>query len=85
MMIGCGEHGERISAVVCGHMLRGEPAPAGFVENSSDPSDLQAWCSACEALFVREGEMTDVFREFNRMAIVCTACYAEAKERHSSP
>jgi len=83
MMIGCGEHGERISAVVCGHMLRGEPAPAGFVENSRDQNDLQAWCSACEELFQREGEMTETFRAFNRMSIVCIACYAEAKIRHS--
>lgn len=85
MTIRCGEHGERIAAVVCGHMLRGEQVSAGFVENSSDPSDLQAWCSACEKLFLREGEMTDAFREFNRMAVVCTACYSEAKARHSSP
>ncbi|OYU25293.1 MAG: hypothetical protein CFE41_22135 [Burkholderiales bacterium PBB2] len=84
-MIGCGEHGERVSAVVCGHMLRGELAPAGFVENSSDPNDLQAWCSACEELYLGEGEMTEAFRRFNRMSIVCVDCYAEAKVRHSSP
>jgi hypothetical protein len=40
---------------------------------------------ACEEFFIREGEMTEAFREFNRMAVVCTECYAEAKVRHSVP
>jgi hypothetical protein len=85
MIIGCEEHGERASAVVCRHMLRGASAPAGFVENSSDPNDLQAWCSACEELYLHEGEMTDAFRKFNGMSIVCVNCYAEAKALHSAP
>jgi hypothetical protein len=46
---------------------------AGFVENSSDPDDLQAWCAACEELFIREGEMTEAFRAFNDMKVVCDA------------
>ena len=85
MMIGCGEHGERISTVVCKHMLQGRPVPAGFVENSSDPNDLQAWCYLCEDKFQLEGDMTDAFREFNGMAIVCIVCYADAKARHTIP
>ena len=27
--------------------------------------------------------MTDAFREFNSMAIVCVVCYGEAKARHT--
>ncbi|RYG97614.1 MAG: hypothetical protein EON58_09330 [Alphaproteobacteria bacterium] len=83
MMIHCGPHGDRISAVVCKHLLQGQLAPAGFVENSSDPNDLQAWCYLCEDKFQLEADMTDAFREFNGMAIVCVVCYAEAKARHS--
>lgn len=64
-------------------MLEPEPAPAGFIENSSDPNDLQAWCHLCEGKFEQEGGMTDAFREFNGMAIVCVVCYGEAKTRHS--
>jgi hypothetical protein len=64
-------------------MLRSEPAPAGFIENNSDPNDLQAWCYLCEEKFEQEGGMTEAFREFNAMAIVCIACYREAKSRHS--
>lgn len=85
MMVNCGAHGERISAVVCKHMLNSQPAPAGFIENSSDPNDLQAWCYHCEDKFEKEGGMTAAFREFNGMAIVCVCCYNEAKVRHTIP
>ena len=72
-----------MSAVVCGHMIDRESAPVGFVENSDDPSDLQAWCEDCEAMFLKEGDMTEAFRAFNRMAVVCVDCYRELKDRHS--
>ena len=85
MLINCGTHGERVSAVVCKHLLASAAAPAGFVENSSDPHDLQAWCQRCEEKFEQEGDMTDVFKAFNSMVIVCVVCYAEAKSRHSTP
>jgi len=85
LMLNCGTHGERTSTVVCKHMLRNEPAPSGFIENSSDPDDLQAWCHLCEEKFEHEGGMTDVFKEFNGMESVCIDCYKEAKARHSFP
>jgi hypothetical protein len=85
LMLNCGTHGEQASAVVCKHMLRSEPAPAGFIENSSDPDDLQAWCYRCEEKFEQEGGMTDAFKAFNDMALVCTECYKEARARHSLP
>jgi hypothetical protein len=85
MMVNCGSHGERISAVVCEHLLKSETAPVGFVENSSDPLDLQAWCYKCEAKFDQEGGMTESFRQFNGMSIVCVVCYGEAKYRHAIP
>ena len=83
LMVDCGPHGERVSAVVCRHLIESGSSPAGFVENSSDPHDWQAWCHACEETFQREDGMTDAFREFNGMVIVCVVCYAEAKARHS--
>jgi hypothetical protein len=83
LMVDCGPHGKRVSAVVCRHLIGLSPSPAGFVKNSSSPHDLQAWCHASEETFQREGGMTDTFREFNSMVIVCVVCYAEAKARHS--
>jgi hypothetical protein len=85
LMLNCGTHGERASAVVCKHMLLNNPAPTGFIENCSDPDDLQAWCHQCEEKFDQEGGMTDVFRSFNDMALVCVDCYDDAKKRHSLP
>lgn len=84
LMLDCGIHGQRPATVVCRHMLGGTDRPsAGFVENSSDPNDLQAWCHACEAKYEQEGGMTDAFREFNRFALVCVVCYAAAKAHHA--
>lgn len=35
MTVSCGTHGERVSAVVCQHLMQAEIAPLGFVENSN--------------------------------------------------
>lgn len=83
LMVDCGPHGKRVGTAICRHLLLSAPAPAGFVQNSDDPNDLQAWCFACEEFFQSEGDMTAAFREFNGMTIVCAACYAEIKIRHS--
>jgi len=79
----CGTHGERVAAIVCRHMLNSKDKAVGFVENSSDPSDLQAWCDECEAFFVQEDALTEAFKAFNDSAVVCDFCYASLKERHS--
>lgn len=82
LIIKCGTHGERVAAVVCRHMLNSKDKAVGFVENSSDPNDLQAWCDECEAYFLQEGELTEAFEAFNDRAIVCDFCYALFKEKH---
>ena len=79
----CGTHGRGTPAVVCGHLLGDSDRVRGFVENSSDPTDLQAWCEDCEHMFVEEGEMTLAFRQFTDMQVVCTACYERARARHA--
>ena len=81
LLISCA-HGQRPSAVVCGHMLAARDEVVGFVENSSDPIDLQAWCGSCERLFMSEGDKTAKFVEFNQMTLVCDECYAGLKARH---
>jgi hypothetical protein len=43
--------------MICAHQLNSAD-PIGFVENSSDPDDLQAWCYACEYLYAQEGDWT---------------------------
>lgn len=83
LMVDCGDHGRRVAAVVCRHMLEREGPPRGVIENSDDPDDLQAWCYDCEEKFMEEDGMTDAFKAFNDMAIVCVQCYAEAVDRHT--
>jgi hypothetical protein len=83
LLINCEQHGEQVSAVICKHMRRTEPAPSGFIENSDDPNDLQAWCHQCEERFELQGGMTDEFKSFNDACLVCVPCYEEAKIRHT--
>lgn len=84
LTIDCETHGNCcISAVVCGHMIDSKVSAVGFIENNDDPNDLQAWCEDCEEMFLREDDKTEVFLEFNRMAIVCSNCYQVLKSKHS--
>jgi hypothetical protein len=82
LLISCA-HGERPSAVVCCHMIRAKDEIVGFVENRADPNDLQAWCGACEAMFLSEGDKTASFLAFNDMVLVCDICFSKLKARHS--
>lgn len=75
-------HGTGVACVVCRHLLTQDVPPLGFVENSADPHDLQAWCDACEELFLIEEGLTDKFRAFNDFALVCEVCYAQIRARH---
>lgn len=83
MRIKCGTHGSRIAAVVCQHMVASKDKAVGFVENSSEPDDLQAWCGECERFFEAEGSMTDQFKAFHGHVIVCDFCYGSLKAKHS--
>jgi uncharacterized protein YdhG (YjbR/CyaY superfamily) len=81
----CATHRERIAAVVCGHLVGEAETARGFVENSSEPEDLQAWCDACERMYLREDGRTEAFRAFHDMQVVCDLCYARIRERHAAP
>ncbi len=83
--IECTKHGKGTVAVLCRHLLEGMGEPLGFIETSRVAGDWQAWCNACEALFDKEGSLTDTFKAFHDMALVCEACYIEIKARHSCP
>ena len=84
LLISCA-HGSRPSAVVCSHLLKEQVRVLGFIQNSDDPADLQAWCADCEKLFLDEGEeITERFREFNDFALVCDVCYAGIKAKHTT-
>lgn len=72
--INCKVHGQSDSSVVCGHLINNTGFALGFIENSSIPSDFQGWCYACEFVFSQEQDMTDDFKAFNQMTMVCEQC-----------
>ncbi|MFH0933597.1 MAG: hypothetical protein V1879_00150 [Pseudomonadota bacterium] len=82
-MINCDCHGSSVAASVCVHLVKNNGAPVGFIENSSDPNDLQAWCYACEYLFLQEEDKTEKFTKFTQHSLVCSKCYEEIKAFHS--
>ena len=82
MDIDCKDHGKGVAAIVCVHLLNNKDAQLGFIENNDEPHDLQAWCYACEYLYQQEEDMTDKFRAFNGMSMVCTRCYSKIKRIH---
>ena len=81
----CSTHGRKVAASVCGHLVRNNGLALGFVENSSDPNDLQGWCFACEHLFLQEQDKTERFRSFCQHSVVCSACYEAIKSAHWVP
>ena len=84
LSVDCEKHGEGFAATVCCHLVKNNGAPPGFVENCSEPRDLQAWCYACEHMFLLEEDMTDRFRKFCDFSVVCEQCYASIKDHHES-
>jgi hypothetical protein len=83
LFIDCSSHQRQRAAVLCQHLASPTAASLGFVENSTDPDDLQAWCSACEALFSAEGGMTPAFQEHHGMCVVCVHCYESARRANA--
>lgn len=82
-IVHCDCHGSSVAASVCGHLANGSTFPLGFVENSSDPDDLQGWCYACEYVFLQEEDRTAHFRRFTNHSVVCSECYRQIKAFHS--
>ena len=70
------------ASVVCGHLVKNKNKPLGFIENSSEPDDLQGWCYACEYVYCQEEDRTEKFKSFSNSALVCSNCYARIKSIH---
>ena len=82
LKINCRVHGESDSSVVCGHLVNNTGNALGFIENSSILSDLQGWCYACEFVFSQEQDMTDAFKAFHQMTMICEQCYESIRQHH---
>ena len=81
-MVDCSIHGKSVPAIVCCHLVKNNGAPLGFIENNSDPDDLQGWCYACEHLFLQELDKTEKFNKFCDFVVVCSGCYNQIKSAH---
>lgn len=79
LMIDCERHGRLPMASVCGHLVRNQATPLGFIENSDAPMDKQGWCYACELVYLQEEDKTERFLAFNDHTVVCSTCYDEIK------
>ena len=82
LTIECKCHGKKYAASVCGHIVNNNNQALGFIENVSDPEDLQGWCYACEHVYLQENDRTEKFMSFFNPAIVCSDCYKEIKAKH---
>jgi len=82
--IDCACHGKSTASIVCGHLTKNNGQALGFIENTDDPEDLQAWCYACEYLYNLEQDLTEKFKEFNSFSVVCCQCYQGIKVKHST-
>ena len=82
ILVNCDCHGSQEACVVCAHILLAKDKSVGFIENGSQNEGLQAWCHECESLFQSEGSLTDAFRKFHDLRVVCVECYSLYRNRH---
>jgi hypothetical protein len=71
LKINCNVHGKSDSSVVCGYLVNNVGVALGFVENISITSNFQGCCYACEFVFSQEQDMTEKFKSFDQIAMVC--------------
>lgn len=81
-VVNCPNHGPQEPCVVCGHILLAKDRVVGFIENSTDNEGPQAWCDDCESFFQREGSISEAFRKFHDLRVVCVQCYDLYRSRH---
>jgi hypothetical protein len=82
--IKCREHSEGIATFICQH-LHINPEQLWFsnppIEEDPWPD---AWCSACEALFLEYGEWNEHSEKKREIVAICHHCYAALRSREIS-
>lgn len=73
--IACAEDGEGYEAFVCKHLFE-NPAQQWYSrEPSSENPWPDAWCGACDKVFMRDGEWTDENSACIEIKLICHHCY----------
>lgn len=74
-LVECSQHSKGFATYICGHLLA-NPAQEWF---SKKPDGEQqwpdAWCSACEALFLEQGEWNEKNESQANIKMICHHCY----------
>ena len=74
--VDCSAHGPAFKAYICEHLAQ-SPNQEWFSREPEEGNAWpDAWCSACDAKFLSEGEWND--RNHCRIVLLCNHCY-EAK------
>ena len=82
----CREHGDRLPAFVCRHLVRG--TGLGFYEpnhtplSDGEPDERCAWCEACERARQGRGGWDDESEAFAGVTMICDACFEAARIRN---
>ena len=78
--IECGEHGEAYATYVCEHLFT-HPAQEWFGDDPGEDNPWpDSWCARCQAIFEREGEWNERNEGECRIRMVCSGCYANARD-----
>lgn len=75
----CPEHGEATATYVCEH-LAADPMQRWHSDYpSADAPWPDAWCSACNVAYMREGEWNERNEDDLEIRILCHCCYENAR------
>jgi uncharacterized protein DUF6882 len=84
-LVECSHHTKGFATYICEHLLA-NPAQEWF---SNKPDEEQpwpdAWCAACEALFLEQNEWNDKNQSRTEITMVCHHCYENLRSQRSSP
>lgn len=82
----CNKHGQSPGCMMCRH-LREESGLQYYSQLAFpevNPSVRMAWCNKCHTVLTRESGWSPEAKTFADMKIVCTPCYDQTLERHTS-
>jgi hypothetical protein len=76
----CQRHGKTPATFVCRHLFG---VACGFHDSGAEGDPWpDAWCDRCQSIFERDGEWNEANMAEVKLALLCTACYEDARARN---
>ena len=75
----CDTHGPSVSAYLCAHLLLQPVQTWHCNPPTAEEPCPDAWCDACERLFLQEGEWNEKNEGQVNIRLVCQHCYQDAR------